>query len=180
MSISVYPPTGLLIFHLNLFQSDRWLEATLLESLWCQWNGQMYFLFTGLLYHLKVVPIFIHEKTPSGRVASFRGLIDEFTSNVTFSKAFPPFVCVKMTYDCVCVFVMCCLFSPAQVHQLPPYRDEHFSRKPGSRPPGGAADAQPALGDVCAAGARAAWGSQPAAGQEIWPSPPPYTPHQVQ
>ncbi len=53
----------------------------------------MYFLFTRFLYHLKVVPIFVHEKTPSGGVVSFRGLIDEFTSNVTFPKR-PFLVCL--------------------------------------------------------------------------------------
>lgn len=68
---------------------------------------------------------------------------------------------------------------PAQVYQLPPYRDKHFSPKSGPRPPGRAADTKPSLGGICSEGTGPAWRSQPTAGQEVWPSPPPYTPHQI-
>lgn len=67
-------------------------------------------MFTGLLHHLKVKPIFIHEKRPSGR-----RLIDVFTRNVTSLKRSLCFVCVKMTCDSVCV----CLFFPLRYISYP-------------------------------------------------------------
>lgn len=38
--------------------------------------------------------------------------------------------------------------SSAQVHQLSPHRDQHFSSKLGSYPTGGAAGSQPGVGGV--------------------------------
>lgn len=93
-----------------------------------------------------------------------------------FTKAFTLLcLCEDDLWQCVCVFI----FS-TKVYQLPPYRDKHFPPNPGPRPPRGAADTEPQLGDVRPAGARPAWGSEPAAGQEIWPGPSSHTPHQVQ
>lgn len=87
----------------------------------------------------------------------FNQLKEEFTPNVTFAGVLSSFNPVKMMHD---------LF-PAQVYQLPSYRDKHFSPKPGPRPPGRAADTKPSLGGICSEGTGPAWRSQPTAGQEV-------------
>lgn len=55
-------------------------------------------LFIRLLNLLKIVPIFVHGKTPSGRVVSFMRLIDEFISNITYPVLFFPFLLRYISY----------------------------------------------------------------------------------
>lgn len=48
----------------------------------------------------------------------------------------------------MCPFLRSFSSSSAQVHQLSPHRDQHFSSKLGSYPTGGAAGSQPGVGGV--------------------------------
>lgn len=58
----------------------------------------MSFLFMGLLHHSRSSLFLYIKQAPSGSVASFSHLIDEFISNVKFFN-------VNISCDCVCLFV---------------------------------------------------------------------------
>lgn len=99
-----------------------------------------------------------------------RGIFqDQFTKRCHISKV----SCLRSAKMICCD----CVFVSSQVYQLPPYWDKLLPCQPGSRPPGGDADTKSELGDVRSTGARAARGSQPTTGQELWRSPSPHTPH---
>lgn len=92
---------NVLSFIWTWFSHRAGLKPPLLKAVWCQWYGQIYFLFSRLLNHLKAVPIFARKNAPSGASG-----VSQRSLAATSCFQSVPSLCLyaNITCDCLLIF----------------------------------------------------------------------------